>query len=87
TVAESVVCPAESDDAPLAEGADQDPVGLLVSAGRREGYRCIAIEGPEPDPDAPRVRLSGPERQRLRIDPGDPVRVATIRPGEGRARG
>ena len=61
TVAESVVCPVEPDGAPPADGAAEDAVGLLVSAGRLASYRCLAIEGPEPDPDAPRVWLSGPE--------------------------
>jgi arginine N-succinyltransferase len=87
TVAESVVSPVEPDDTPSVDGPDEDVVELLVSAGRLADYRCIAIEGPEPDPEAPRVQLSGAERERLRVEVGDAVRVATLRPGEGRARG
>ncbi len=86
TVAESLVCtvaePGSAGDAP-----GDDPVGLLVGTGRLEGYRCGAVEGPEPDPEHPVIELAGPQRDRLRIDVGDEVRVATIRPGEGRARG
>ena len=86
TVAESVVCTvAEPGSVETPPG--EDPVGLLVGTGRLEAYRCSAVEGAEPDPEHPVVELAGPERDRLRVDPGDVVRVATIRPGEGRARG
>ncbi len=86
TVAESVVCTVAK---PGSVGAriGADSVGLLVGTGRLEGYRCTAVEGPEPDPDHPIVELSEPERDRLRVDVGELVRVSTIRPGEGRARG
>ncbi len=82
TVAESIECT-------VANGAEggEDPVGLLVGTGRLEGYRCIAVPGAEPDPDDPVIELSGSQRQRLGVQRGDTVRVATIRPGEGRARG
>lgn len=86
TVAESVECTVADGGSAGADGGD-DPVGLLVGTGRLEGYRCIAVQGAEPDPDDPVIELSGSERQRLRVQRGDTVRVATIRPGEGRARG
>ena len=86
TVAESLVCTVTEPGSPGAPPGD-DPVGLLVGTGRLERHRCSAVQGVEPDPEHPVVELAGPERDRLQVDPGDAVRVATIRPGEGRARG